>query len=173
MNWNFLLPSESNEALSLVDLFSSTLDLKGQMRFWAWRKKRTKMDTVYRGFCTGNRRWHRREEAMTERLKPSWWGWLEKGLVSDKATPRFRRTFSLCLGLMLKKIHWTIYSTAGLHCDLWTINSVSFPHILWKRGGKCRVESSYLGFNSPASVLGSSSEVHLFTFYSHLNFFSI
>jgi len=42
----------------------------------------------------------------------------------------FQRTFSLCLGLMLKKIHWTIYSTAGLHCDLGTINSVSFPHIL-------------------------------------------
>lgn len=109
--------------------------------FLSLEKKRTKMDTVYRRCSTGNRRWHRREEAMTERLKPSWWGWLEKGLVSDKTTPRFWRTFSLCLGLMLKKIHWTIYSTAGLRCDLWTINSVSFPHILWKRGGKCRVES--------------------------------
>lgn len=167
MNWNFLLPSESNEALSLVDLFSSTLDLKGQLRFWAWRKKRTKMDTVYRGYSTGYRRWHRREEAMTERLKPSWWGWLEKGLASDKATPRLRRTFSLCLGLMLKKIHWTIYSTAGLH---WSLNHQQrfLPTYPLKER-----ESSYLGFNSPASVLGSGSEVHLFTFYSHFNFFSI
>lgn len=110
----FYFPSESNGALSLVDLFSSVLHLRVQLCFWAWRKKILKW-TQYRGYSTGNRRWHRRGEAMTERLKPNWWGCLEKGLFSKEGTLRFWRMFSLCLGLTLKKIHWTIYSTAGLY----------------------------------------------------------
>jgi len=160
MNWNFLLPFESNEALSLVDLFSS----QRTAAFLSLEEKITKMDTVNRENCIRNKRWHGREEAMTERLK-NWW-------------ERFQvfKGHSHCVWA------WCLRKSTGLSIQLlgYTVilePSTVFPsHISCEREGKSAEWnpfgiSSYLGFNSPASVLGSSSEVHLFTFHSHLIFF--
>lgn len=175
----FYFPSESNGALSLVDLFSSVLHLRVQLCFWAWRKKILKW-TQYRGYSTGNRRWHRRGEAMTERLKPNWWGCLEKGLFSKEGTLRFWRMFSLCLGLTLKKIHWTIYSTAGLYQLNHQQGFLATYRLREReREEKSRVESFWdielfriQQWNVWTGVLSSvSSEAHLFTSYSHFPFF--